>query len=116
MATADASGHVIDPAPISTWSHIETQTLKVSRHCIGGKEGGGLVLIADPVGPGALTAYMYAVGSPFEAVLNNYMITSQPLHPPATVSQGTNTSFIWLADNGTLVSPPDWGTRLLQSS
>lgn len=70
--------------------------------------------LADPVGNGALSLYMYAVGSPFEAILNNYMITSQALHPPELVRQGVNSSWTWLADNGSAVPPPIAGVRLLQ--
>lgn len=46
MSTADALGRVLDPAPASTWSFIEHETLKVSRNCIGKKLGGGFVFIA----------------------------------------------------------------------
>ena len=46
MATAGPSGRVIDAGIISTWDYIEEQALKVSRKCIGMKEGGGFVLIA----------------------------------------------------------------------
>ena len=46
MSTADGQGEVIDPGIVTTWAHIEKETLKVSRNCVGGKEGGGIVLIA----------------------------------------------------------------------
>lgn len=141
MATADLQGLVIDPAPLSTWDHVEREALKVSRNCVGKKEGGGLVIIAgkgsslaplgpflspirlvlintvpaDPVGYGALTLYMYAVGSPFEALLTNYMITSEAVHPPNTLGQGSNGSLIWLAANGSVEAPPTEAVRLLQS-
>lgn len=29
-----------------------------------------------------MALYIYAVGAPFEAILNNYMITSEPIYPP----------------------------------
>ena len=67
------------------------------------------------MGPGALSLYMYAAGSPFEAILNNYMITSAPVHPPDTIRQGSNNSFIWLADNGSVENPPSTAMKLLQS-
>ncbi len=57
---------------------------------------------------------MYAVGSPFEAILNNYMITSQALHPPELVHQGMNSSWTWLAANGSVEPLPIAGVRLLQ--
>lgn len=46
MATADSRGEVIDPEIVSTWGFIEHNALKVSRQCIGNREGGGFVLIA----------------------------------------------------------------------
>ena len=46
MATADAKGRVLDPSPLSTWGFVEKQALKLSRGCIGAREGGGIVLIA----------------------------------------------------------------------
>ena len=46
MATADAEGQVIDPAPLNTWAYIENEALKVSRNCLGKKVGGGFVFIA----------------------------------------------------------------------
>jgi len=69
----------------------------------------------DPVGNGALSLYMYAVGSPFEAILNNYMITSQALHPPELVHQEMNSSWTWLAANGSVIAPSITSIRLLQS-
>lgn len=49
----------------------------------------------DPVGDGAMIVYMYAVGAPFEAILNHYMITSQPIRPPGVDVEvnGTLTGF-----------------------
>ena len=58
-----------------------------------------------PIGEGALTLYMYAVGSPFEATLTNYMITSQPVHPPNAPKQLLNGSSIRLAANRSLEIP-----------
>lgn len=29
-----------------------------------------------------MAGYIYAVGSPFEEILNNYMITSEGIYPP----------------------------------
>ena len=46
MATADQTGHVIDAGIVSTWDFIEGQAVKVSRNCIGAREGGGFILIA----------------------------------------------------------------------
>ena len=31
-----------------------------------------------------MSLYMYATGSPFEVLVNNYMITAQAVHPPDT--------------------------------
>lgn len=46
MATADKAGEVIDPTPLSTWAFIEHEALKVSKNCLGARQGGGFVLIA----------------------------------------------------------------------
>lgn len=46
MTTANTMGVVIDPSPLSTWAFIEREASKVSRNCLGGKKGGGFVLIA----------------------------------------------------------------------
>lgn len=55
----------------------------------------------DPVGDGAMALYIYGVGAPFETILNNYMITSQAIHPPGvgSVSNGTLTG---VTTNGSL--------------
>ena len=58
--------------------------------------------LVDPVGDGALALYLYAVGAPFEAILNNYMITSQAIHPPG-VDIGLNGTLINFEMNGTLL-------------
>lgn len=72
-------------------------------------------LSTDPIGPGAISLYMYAVGSIFEDILNSYMITGQALHPPDLVQQVANSSWIWIAANGSVETPPLAGVRLLQS-
>jgi hypothetical protein len=46
MATANANGKVLDPSPLSTWAFIEREALKVSRNCLGRRQGGGFVFIA----------------------------------------------------------------------
>lgn len=48
-----------------------------------------------------MALYIYAVGAPFETILNNYMITSQAIHPPGggSVSNGTLTG---VTTNGSL--------------
>ena len=48
-----------------------------------------------------MALYIYAVGAPFEAVLNNYMITSQPIYPPG-VASGLNGNLTGPATNGSL--------------
>lgn len=44
------------------------------------------MLHADPIGDGAMALYIYKMGAPFEAILNNYMITSQAIYPPGVQS------------------------------
>lgn len=56
----------------------------------------------DPVGDGAMVVYMYAVGAPFEAILTNYMITSQPIRPPG-VDVGLSGTLTGVEVNGTLL-------------
>jgi hypothetical protein len=73
-----------------------------------------LTRFLDPVGDGALSLYTYAVGSPFEALLNNYMITAQALHPP-DVRVGLNNSLTWTSVNGALEAAPAKAMALLQS-
>ncbi|CAF9940479.1 hypothetical protein IMSHALPRED_002042 [Imshaugia aleurites] len=55
----------------------------------------------NPSGDGAMAFYMYAVGAPFEAILNKYMITSQAIHPPGVGIQ-LNGTMTWFRVNGTL--------------
>ena len=45
--------------------------------------------------------YLYAVGAPFEAILNNYMITSKPLSPAGLGSAFNDTS-VRVTTNGSL--------------
>lgn len=56
----------------------------------------------DPIGDGALAVYMYAVGAPFEAVLNNYMITSHAIRPPG-IDVGLNGTLTGVEVNGALL-------------
>lgn len=60
-----------------------------------------LILSIDPTGYGAMALYIYAVGAPFEAILNNYMITSQAIYPPG-VTPGLNGNLTGLSTNGSL--------------
>ncbi|KAF6238315.1 hypothetical protein HO173_003595 [Letharia columbiana] len=101
MPIAASSRKVIDPEPVSTWSFVERNVLRLSTNCLARKLGGGVILLADPVGDGAMALYIYAVGAPFETILNNYMITSQAIHPPGggSVSNGT---LMGVTTNGSL--------------
>ena len=60
-----------------------------------------LIFSTDPIGFGAMALYIYAVGAPFEAILNNYMITSQAIYPPG-VAPGLNGNLTGLTKNGSL--------------
>ena len=60
-----------------------------------------LILYVDPVGYGALALYIYAVGAPFEATLNNYMITSQAIYPLG-IRPGSNGNLTRITTNGSL--------------
>ena len=48
-----------------------------------------------------MALYIYAVGAPFEAIVNNYMITSQAIYPPG-VAPGLNGNLTRLATNSSL--------------
>lgn len=109
MSIATSSGKVIDPEPVSTWSFVERNTLKLSTSCLAAKLGGGVIFIADPIGDGAMAIYIYAIGAPFEAIMNNYMITSQAIYPPglpstsngtlAGVTTNTSLDLAWVLQN-----------------
>ena len=58
--------------------------------------------IPGPYSDGAVTLYMYAVGSPFESIITDYMIDSRPIHPPTSSSQLLNGTLIRLAANQSL--------------
>ena len=60
-----------------------------------------LIISIDPIGYGAMALYIYAVGAPFEAIVNNYMITSQAIYPPG-VAPGLNGNLTGLATNSSL--------------
>ncbi|KAL9137139.1 MAG: hypothetical protein Q9175_001651 [Cornicularia normoerica] len=94
MSIATSSGRVIDPEPVSTWSFVENNAQRLSTNCLARKLG-------DPIGDGAIALYIYAVGAPFEAILNNYMITSQAIHPPG-VSSAFNGTLTAVTTNGSL--------------
>ena len=47
-----------------------------------------------------MSLFMYAVGAPFEAILNDYMITSQAIYPPGFTT-GLNGTLTILEVNGT---------------
>lgn len=49
MSIATSSGRVIDPEPVSTWSFVESNALKLSTRCLAAKFGGGVIFIAGPV-------------------------------------------------------------------
>ena len=48
-----------------------------------------------------MALYAYAVGAPFEAILNDYMITSQPIFPPG-VDVASNGTLTRITANGSL--------------
>lgn len=98
---AVSSGKVINAEPVSTWSFIESNALKLSTNCMGRKFGGGVIFIADPIGDGAMALYSYVVGAPFEAILNNYMITSQAIYPPG-MDFASNVTLTGVTTNGSL--------------
>ncbi|CAD6567266.1 MAG: hypothetical protein ASARMPREDX12_000170 [Alectoria sarmentosa] len=93
--------YIINAEPVSTWSFVERNAQKVSTNCLARKVGGGVIFIADPKGDGAMALYLYAVGAPFEAILNNYMITSQAIYPPG-VASASNGTLTGVTTNGTL--------------
>lgn len=66
------------------------------------------MLWIDPIGDGAMALYIYAVGAPFEAILNNYMITSEAIYPPGVDSASNGTS-MGLTTNGSLEMA--WGLQ-----
>ena len=66
------------------------------------------MLCVDPTGDGAMALYIYAVGAPFEAVLNNYMITSGAIYPPG-VDSASNSTSIGLTTNSSLEMA--WGSQ-----
>ena len=49
-----------------------------------------------------MALFLYTVGAPFEAILNNYMITSQAIYPPG-VGIGLNGTLTDFEVNGTLL-------------
>lgn len=95
------TGRVVDPSPVSSWAFILKNAHKLSTNCLGRRLGGGVIFIADPLGDGSMALYAYAVGSPFEAILNNYMITSLPIFPPG-VSSTSNGILTGIGANGSL--------------
>ena len=46
MPVATSSGKVLDPEPVSTWSYIERNALRLSTQCLAKKLGGGIIFIA----------------------------------------------------------------------
>ncbi len=46
MPIASQSGKVINPEPVSTWSFVEKNAIKLSANCLVKKLGGGVVFIA----------------------------------------------------------------------
>lgn len=66
-------------------------------------------------GNGALSLYIYAVGSLFEDILNQYMITSKPVHPPELLKTGAYGSLLWETANGSSEALLSADVRLLQN-
>lgn len=46
MPIAASLGKVIDPEPVSTWSFVERNVLRLSTNCLAKKLGGGVIFIA----------------------------------------------------------------------
>ena len=55
MPVASSSGKVLDPEPVSTWSYIESNALRLSSQCLAKKLGGGFILVAG------LTPYSHQI-------------------------------------------------------
>ena len=62
-----------------------------------------------------MSMYVYAVGSPFENVLNQYMVTSHPIHPPDLLKQDIDHSLLWEASNGSFGAQSSSDVKLLQN-
>ena len=59
-----------------------------------------------------MALYIYAVGSPFEVILKNHMITSQPVYPPG-LKEGVDGNLTGIAGNGSSIPLLGNITRLL---
>ena len=67
----------------------------------------------DPEADSAMALYIYAVGSSFEVILNNHMITGQPVYPPG-LKEGVDGNLKGPAGNGNSIPLLGSVTRLLQ--
>lgn len=96
MSVANKKGVVVDPTPLSKWAYVEFSAVKVAEelrwqkvatrglqpHLRFGRAdfsadlGWWLTVDTDPEADGAMALYIYAVGPPFEVILNNHMITN----------------------------------------
>ncbi|KAF6220289.1 hypothetical protein HO133_003421 [Letharia lupina] len=79
---ADAAGQVATPSVNSNWRLIQTAAAGVLQYCVRGQRGvGGVWIISDHTQTPYLSLYLYESGSPFEDVLNRYMITGLGVNP-----------------------------------
>ncbi|KAM0802391.1 hypothetical protein BDR22DRAFT_887623 [Usnea florida] len=79
---ANAAGQVVTPSVNANWRIVQFATAGITQSCIRGQRGvGGVRVMSDPAGNPFLSLYLYASGSPFEAVVNKYMVTGLGVNP-----------------------------------
>ena len=115
MTVGDKKGNVLSAKTVTSWGYIEDQALFCLRGCISSRQGGVILINGrsatssskgrrltkqDDRGTGVSAFYIYAVGSPFESLLNQYMIDEKPIWPGLF----SPTSFDSKAANRTLLN------------
>lgn len=82
LSYANAAGQVPLPSINSNWRSVQAATAGVVQYCIKGQQGvGGVWIISDHTQTPYLTLYLFESGSPFETVINRYMITGLGINP-----------------------------------
>ncbi|KAF6220447.1 hypothetical protein HO133_002879 [Letharia lupina] len=63
------------------WRTVQSATTGVDKYCVEGRHSGGVWIVSDIFRDPYVSVYIYEAGSPFENVMNQYMITGKGINP-----------------------------------
>ncbi|KAL6720811.1 hypothetical protein ACLMJK_002736 [Lecanora helva] len=78
---ADETGKVHSPTVTLDWKSIQEAALSIFRFCLESKHSGGVWVVRDLFRSKLVSVFLYKSGSPFENVMNEYMLAGKGIYP-----------------------------------